>query len=64
LDESSGGDVYVADRSRIAVYGSSARFYKIAQPDGQIRIDLTGNEETFPSEAAQAIISNMIASTG
>jgi hypothetical protein len=58
-----GADVYAKDMSRTAGYGSSSRAYQIARPKGQIRVDLTVTEETFPADAAAMILNNLIERT-
>ena len=58
-----GADVYMKDVSRTAGYGSSSRFYQIARPGGQIRVNLTLSEETFPADTVAMILNNLIART-
>ena len=56
-------DVYMKDASRTAGYMSTARFYKIARPSGQIMIYIKFPEETFPVDTAEQILKNLIART-
>lgn len=58
-----GADVYMKDVSRTAGYMSTARFYKIARPSGQIAVYLKVHEESFPVDAAEQIVKNLIART-
>ncbi len=58
-----GTDVYMKDMARTAGIGSSSRAYQIARPGGQIRVDLTVSEETFPADTAKMILNNHITRT-
>lgn len=56
-------EVYEKDTTRVGGYGSTARVYQIARPNGQIHIDLLVGQKTFPDDVAALLVNNLIART-